>query len=42
MFWLVLIALFGFVLTLLRDLFGAHTFERNDRPGVFHRDWSAG
>ena len=28
------------VISLLRDLFGAHTFERNDRPGVFHRDWS--
>lgn len=25
-----------------RDLFGAHTFERIDRPGSFHRDWSAG
>lgn len=24
-----------------RDLFGAHTFERIDRPGAFHRDWLA-
>lgn len=24
-----------------RDLFGAHTFERIDRPGIFHRDWLA-
>jgi 6-phosphogluconate dehydrogenase len=24
-----------------RDLFGAHTFERIDREGVFHADWSA-
>lgn len=23
----------------LRDFFGAHTYERNDRPGVFHTDW---
>jgi 6-phosphogluconate dehydrogenase len=23
-----------------RDLFGAHTYERVDRPGVFHTDWS--
>jgi 6-phosphogluconate dehydrogenase len=22
-----------------RDFFGAHTFERIDRPGVFHVDW---
>jgi len=22
-----------------RDLFGAHTFERIDRAGSFHRDW---
>lgn len=28
------------VIALLRDLFGAHTFKRNDRPGTFHRDWS--
>lgn len=28
------------VIALLRDLFGAHTFERTDRPGTFHRDWS--
>ncbi len=25
-----------------RDLFGAHTFERIDRPGSFHQDWSGG
>jgi 6-phosphogluconate dehydrogenase len=24
-----------------RDLFGAHTYERADRPGVFHSSWSA-
>jgi len=24
----------------MRDLFGAHTFERIDRDGVFHADWS--
>ncbi|MFO1034095.1 MAG: NADP-dependent phosphogluconate dehydrogenase [Hyphomicrobiales bacterium] len=23
-----------------RDFFGAHTFERTDKPGVFHNDWS--
>ena len=23
-----------------RDLFGAHTYERTDRPGSFHSDWS--
>jgi 6-phosphogluconate dehydrogenase len=28
------------VIALLRDLFGAHTFQRNDRQGAFHRDWS--
>jgi 6-phosphogluconate dehydrogenase len=28
------------VIALLRDLFGAHTFKRNDKPGAFHRDWS--
>ena len=22
-----------------RDLFGAHTFARTDRPGVFHHEW---
>lgn len=22
-----------------RDYFGAHTFERKDRPGIFHADW---
>lgn len=27
------------VIALLRDLFGAHTFQRVDRPGAFHRDW---
>lgn len=25
----------------LRDFFGAHTFERIDRPGRFHVDWDA-
>ncbi len=24
-----------------RDLFGAHTFERTDRPGTVHHDWLA-
>jgi 6-phosphogluconate dehydrogenase len=24
-----------------RDYFGAHTYERIDRPGSFHSDWSA-
>jgi 6-phosphogluconate dehydrogenase len=24
-----------------RDYFGAHTFERVDRPGTFHADWLA-
>ncbi|MGI6169599.1 MAG: hypothetical protein ACOYI4_07875, partial [Christensenellales bacterium] len=22
-----------------RDYFGAHTFERTDKPGRFHRAW---
>jgi 6-phosphogluconate dehydrogenase len=22
-----------------RDYFGAHTYERLDRPGTFHTDW---
>ena len=26
----------------LRDFFGAHTYRRTDRDGVFHTDWSAG
>ncbi len=25
-----------------RDYFGAHTYERIDRPGSFHTDWSGG
>jgi len=24
-----------------RDYFGAHTYERTDRPGVFHTDWTS-
>jgi 6-phosphogluconate dehydrogenase len=24
-----------------RDFFGAHTYERIDKPGVFHTEWSA-
>jgi 6-phosphogluconate dehydrogenase len=24
-----------------RDFFGAHTYERLDKPGIFHSDWSA-
>jgi len=23
-----------------RDFFGAHTYERIDKPGVFHTKWS--
>jgi 6-phosphogluconate dehydrogenase len=23
----------------LRDCFGAHGYERTDRPGIFHTDW---
>ena len=23
-----------------RDYFGAHTYERNDREGIFHTDWN--
>jgi 6-phosphogluconate dehydrogenase len=26
----------------LRDYFGAHTYRRTDRDGVFHTDWAAG
>jgi 6-phosphogluconate dehydrogenase len=26
----------------LRDNFGAHTYHRLDKPGVFHTDWSTG
>jgi 6-phosphogluconate dehydrogenase len=25
-----------------RDFFGAHTYERMDKPGSFHTEWSAG
>jgi 6-phosphogluconate dehydrogenase len=25
-----------------RDFFGAHTYRRTDKPGVFHTDWSTG
>jgi 6-phosphogluconate dehydrogenase len=25
-----------------RDLFGAHTYQRIDRPGAFHTDWTTG
>jgi len=24
-----------------RDYFGAHTYERVDRPGSFHTDWAS-
>ena len=24
-----------------RDFFGAHTFERIDKPGIFHADWNS-
>ena len=24
-----------------RDYFGAHTYERLDKPGTFHTDWIA-
>jgi 6-phosphogluconate dehydrogenase len=23
-----------------RDYFGAHTFKRLDKPGIFHADWA--
>jgi 6-phosphogluconate dehydrogenase len=23
-----------------RDLFGSHTYERKDKPGIFHSDWN--
>jgi 6-phosphogluconate dehydrogenase len=26
----------------MRDCFGAHTYEREDRPGIFHTDWLTG
>ena len=25
-----------------RDYFGAHTYRRTDKDGVFHTDWTAG
>lgn len=25
-----------------RDFFGAHTYERTDREGVFHTQWTEG
>ena len=25
-----------------RDFFGAHTYERTDKPGVFHTEWAGG
>ncbi len=25
-----------------RDLFGAHTYQRTDKPGTFHTEWTAG
>jgi 6-phosphogluconate dehydrogenase len=25
-----------------RDFFGAHTYERTDKPGAFHTEWAAG
>jgi 6-phosphogluconate dehydrogenase len=30
------------LLQALRDYFGAHTYERTDRPGTFHTDWQEG
>jgi 6-phosphogluconate dehydrogenase len=24
-----------------RDFFGAHTYERIDKPGTFHTEWAA-
>ena len=24
-----------------RDYFGAHTYERTDKPGILHTEWSA-
>lgn len=29
------------LLQALRDFFGAHTFERTDREGIFHHNWSS-
>jgi 6-phosphogluconate dehydrogenase len=23
-----------------RDLFGAHTYQRTDKPGTFHSEWA--
>lgn len=23
-----------------RDFFGAHTYERTDKPGIFHTEWN--
>jgi 6-phosphogluconate dehydrogenase len=28
------------VIQALRDDFGAHTYERTDKPGEFHSNWS--
>lgn len=25
----------------MRDFFGAHTYERTDKPGIFHADWNS-
>ena len=30
----------AYLLQAQRDYFGAHTYERTDRPGVFHTDWN--
>ncbi len=24
-----------------RDFFGAHTYQRIDKPGIFHTEWTA-
>ena len=31
----------AYLLQAQRDYFGAHTYERIDRPGVFHTDWTS-
>ena len=37
--WLHTMVLPANLLQAQRDYFGAHTFERPDKPGAFHVDW---
>ena len=37
----LLLGRFDRVIRSLRDLFGAHTYRRVDRDGVFHTRWSS-